>query len=337
MTNAIFAIFAAVVILRLFIPERWRKPVWMFICVVAFAQIGQKAASGVGILLVLTTVFSCLHTRVSLIRSSFFPLIYAAVLLVCNQYFKWNIPGFSYLVLASSLDLRGGEPWPGLKARAFSLFSFPKTVVGPISGARDHVDVRVPESEIFSVAFWGIMKAFIAVNLWRRYVPGLQWDQLHTYRDYAYFGLWNYVNLYLEFSGTCDVIAAAFWAFGIGCPLNFQQPYLAPTLTQFWQRWHITLSRWIKDCVYIPMGGSRVPKPQILFNLMVALLLSGAWHGLAWHYLAWGGLQGVVLCIERLIGHEQRLKRVSVGPRVGYWFVTQAVVTASWVVFFARF
>src|SRR5690606_35933448 len=125
--------------------------------------------------------------------------------------------------------------------------------------------------------------------------------------DYLWFGGWNYVNLYLEFSGACELVAAAFWLFGFGCPLNFDRPYLSLSVTEFWKRWHITLGRWIRDFVYIAMGGNRVGQVRLMFNLMMAMVLSGLWHGLRLNYLFWGALQGAFLCVERGVGLEKRI------------------------------
>src|SRR5690606_9671153 len=115
-----------------------------------------------------------------------------------NSVLKWNIPGFSYIVLASSLDIWHSQP---LKDRAFNLFSFPKTMVGPITSALDHKATPPESLVIYKVALIGVLKAFILLNLWRMAFTAPAWQDLASPVDYLWFGIWNYVNLYLEFSG----------------------------------------------------------------------------------------------------------------------------------------
>jgi alginate O-acetyltransferase complex protein AlgI len=141
------------------------------------------------------------------------------------------------------------------------------------------------------------------------------------------------MQIYFDFSGYSDIAIGCARLFGFVFPENFAMPYLATSVTDFWHRWHITLSTWLRDYLYIPLGGSRYGKIATLRNLMLTMLLGGLWHGAQWTFVAWGGLHGVLLCVERLlgIGHERTAPRGLVAmARV---VVTFLLVSLAWVLF----
>src|ERR1700719_2124903 len=105
-------------------------------------------------------------------------------------------------------------------------------------------------------------------------------------------------QLYFDFSGYSEMALGAARLFGIQLPLNFNSPYRALNVVDFWRRWHMTLSRWLRDYIYIPLGGSRRGTARLYFNLMVTLALSGLWHGAAWHFVLWGSLQGSAMVMN---------------------------------------
>jgi D-alanyl-lipoteichoic acid acyltransferase DltB (MBOAT superfamily) len=111
-------------------------------------------------------------------------------------------------------------------------------------------------------------------------------------------------ELYFDFSGYSDMALGAAALFGFRLPENFARPYLAKNLFEFWNRWHMSLSSWLRDYLYRPLGGSRVSRPRVLFNLVVVMALGGLWHGADWRFAVWGGVHGLLLCVVR-----------------GYWWV----------------
>ncbi len=146
------------------------------------------------------------------------------------------------------------------------------------------------------------------------------------------FGL----QIYFDFSGYSDIAIGCARLFGFVFPENFNLPYLATSITDFWHRWHMTLSTWLRDYLYIPLGGSRHGKLATLRNLMITMLLGGLWHGAQWTFVAWGAFHGVLLCIERVvgIGHERDTPRGVVAlVRI---VMTFALVTLAWVLFRAQ-
>jgi len=113
-------------------------------------------------------------------------------------------------------------------------------------------------------------------------------------------------QIYYDFSGYTDIARGTALLLGYELPFNFMEPYLSRNPAEFWRRWHITLSRWLRDYLYIPLGGNRVASRRVLANLLITMLLGGLWHGAAWNFLIWGGLHGVLL-----IGHRLLTRRAS--------------------------
>ncbi|MEI4262923.1 MBOAT family O-acyltransferase [Roseovarius sp. D0-M9] len=138
-------------------------------------------------------------------------------------------------------------------------------------------------------------------------------------------------QLYFDFSGYSDMAIGAARMFGIRLPLNFLSPYKATSIQDFWRRWHITLSRFLRDYLYIPLGGSRRREGRVAANLMITFLLGGLWHGAGWTFLIWGAIHGLGLVIGRVFSRAGlRL------PHVLAWALTFAVVHLSWVFFRAE-
>ena len=131
--------------------------------------------------------------------------------------------------------------------------------------------------------------------------------------------------------------------FGVDIMINFRQPYLAVNITDFWRRWHVSLSSWLKDYLYIPLGGNRKGKVRTYLNLMVTMLLGGLWHGANWTFVVWGGLHGTYLAIHKLLlrGRKPCQRMEITGPgsfistlfKVGFTF---SLVLLTWLFFRAR-
>ena len=119
----------------------------------------------------------------------------------------------------------------------------------------------------------------------------------------AWLGALAYtVQIYFDFSGYSDMAIGLARMFGFRFPENFNRPYSSVSITDFWRRWHMTLSRWFRDYVYIPLGGSRGSQSETVRNLWFVFLLTGAWHGAAWTFVLWGIYHGALLVIERVSG-----------------------------------
>jgi D-alanyl-lipoteichoic acid acyltransferase DltB (MBOAT superfamily) len=145
------------------------------------------------------------------------------------------------------------------------------------------------------------------------------------------------LQIYFDFSGYSDMAIGLALMFGIRLPVNFRSPYKALSIIDFWRRWHITLSRFLRDYLYIPLGGNRQGEQRRYLNLMLTMLLGGLWHGAGWNFLIWGGLHGLYLCVNRL-WQGRRAVAVSTGrfATIVSWSITFFAVVIAWVFFRAR-
>ncbi len=153
------------------------------------------------------------------------------------------------------------------------------------------------------------------------------------------FAIWGYaVQIYADFSGYTDIAIGIALLLGFRFPVNFRRPYTALDLQDFWRRWHITLSFWLRDYLYIPLGGNRGSEWRVSVNILVTMILGGLWHGASWTFVFWGAYHGV----GQIIGRRRRAVRTARGlpaepvdPRQRAWarFVTFQVVCLGWLFF----
>lgn len=141
------------------------------------------------------------------------------------------------------------------------------------------------------------------------------------------------LQIFFDFSGYTDIAIGVALLFGFHFPENFRRPYLSASITEFWRRWHMTLSRWLRDYIYISLGGNRRGKPRTYLNLMLTMLLGGLWHGASWNFVIWGGYHGLLLSIERMIwGRREHNGFV----RIPLTIVTFFLACVGWVFFRAK-
>ena len=140
------------------------------------------------------------------------------------------------------------------------------------------------------------------------------------------------LQIYFDFSGYSDMAIGLGWMFGIRLPINFASPYKAQSIAEFWQRWHITLSRFLRDYLYIPLGGNRRGQTRHRVNLTITMLLGGIWHGAAWTFLLWGALHGAMLVIHRVWEQSRYGARHALRPALAHALTFLCVVLA-WVPF----
>src|SRR3954449_4252840 len=145
------------------------------------------------------------------------------------------------------------------------------------------------------------------------------------------------LQIYFDFSGYSDMAVGLALLFGIRLPVNFRSPYKALSIIEFWRRWHITLSRFLRDYLYIPLGGNRLGEIRRYQNLLVTMLLGGFCHGSAWNFVIWGGLHGMYLCINHL-WHRRRGEGATRSPatKLASWAITFFAVVIAWVFFRAK-
>jgi D-alanyl-lipoteichoic acid acyltransferase DltB (MBOAT superfamily) len=144
------------------------------------------------------------------------------------------------------------------------------------------------------------------------------------------------LQIYCDFAGYTDIARGVSRLLGIELLENFNHPYFARNITDFWRRWHISLSTWLRDYLYIPLGGNRGPPWFVYRNLMLTMLLGGLWHGASWTFVVWGGIHGLALAVHKLWMGARGTTADTPGTRAGRiaaWLATLLVVCFAWVFF----
>ncbi|MBR1628622.1 MAG: MBOAT family protein, partial [Lachnospiraceae bacterium] len=149
---------------------------------------------------------------------------------------------------------------------------------------------------------WGFFKKMVIADSLAKYVD-LVFNNVGEYTGFAVVLAMVFfsIQIYCDFSGYSDIAIGTAKLLGIDLMQNFNCPYFSGSIHEFWSRWHISLSTWFRDYVYIPLGGNRVSKPRHYLNLMITFLASGLWHGASFTFVVWGGLHGVLQIIENLL------------------------------------
>jgi len=252
-----------------------------------------------------------------------------------------GISFFTFQKLSYTIDVYRGRCRSIANIIDFSMYValFPQLVAGPIVRFRDiqdQIKKRVESWDRFYAGAarfcWGLCKKVILADTCGRFADvifGLPSTMLDT--KTAWLGAIAYtLQIYLDFSAYSDMAIGLGMLFGFRFLENFNRPYSAVSLTDFWRRWHISLSRWFRDYLYIPLGGSRKGPSRTYLNLAVVFLLCGFWHGANWTFVAWGAYHGLFLVIERITG----LRRVSKNRLSGLRrLFTLVVVVCGWVIF----
>ena len=220
---------------------------------------------------------------------------------------------------------------------------FPQLVAGPIVRAREFfADLYAWEPPIpkevkrgaFLVVLGLVKKVALADNLGPivdNYFSGLQ---SHPGALSAWGAMFAFaLQIFFDFSGYTDMAIGSALLLGFHFPINFRRPYLAISITDFWRRWHISLSSWLRDYLYIPLGGNRRGRAKTYRNLLLTMLLGGLWHGANWTFLAWGVFHGALLSIERMAGIGREREAPSLALAVPRIVLTFCLVCVGWVFF----
>lgn len=246
---------------------------------------------------------------------------------------------------------RGKKPIANLvRFGVFAAF-FPSQIAGPIKRFEDF-DPQLqalpkPTGDTISDASWLIVrglfkKVALGDNLAAIVQTGFAAPSAMGTLDSWLCVLAFTWQIYFDFSGYTDIGRGSALLFGFQLPENFNLPYLARNIQDFWHRWHISLSTWLRDYLFIPLGGSRAGRFNTIRNLMITMLLGGLWHGAAWHFVLWGALQGVALAItsiwHKFAEKHAALNAVRKSPvwDAGAWLGTFVLVMIGWVVFRAE-
>jgi alginate O-acetyltransferase complex protein AlgI len=230
---------------------------------------------------------------------------------------------------------------------ALYLLLFPQLIAGPIIRYRDLADQlaeRVVTLDGFACGvrrfIIGLAKKVLIANVVAGPADamfGLPFDQLSA--GHAWLGIICYtLQIYFDFSGYSDMAIGLGRMFGFTFPENFRWPYIADSVQDFWRRWHISLSTWFRDYLYVPLGGNRVSPARTYVNLVTVFFLCGLWHGASWNFVIWGLFHGTFLVIERLVSRRRVRARAADTPvrQLALHAYTLIVVMAGWVFFRAE-
>ena len=255
-----------------------------------------------------------------------------------------GISFYTFQTLSYSLDLYYRKIQPARTFLDFALYVtfFPQLVAGPIVRSEELVgQFYEPKRATWNQFSWGIF--LLTLGLFEKTVLA---DSLlastaekvfNTGSGMLPLDAWTGVlafsgQIFFDFAGYSLCAIGIAHTLGMDLPLNFRFPYAATGFSDFWRRWHITLSTWLRDYLYIPLGGNRSGLVRTYINLMLTMLLGGLWHGAAWTFIVWGGLHGLYLSVERFMRSRKLLLRESILTALGTFFF----VNITWVFFRAE-
>ncbi|MGB0427367.1 MAG: MBOAT family O-acyltransferase [Flavobacteriales bacterium] len=252
-----------------------------------------------------------------------------------------GISFYTFQTLTYSIDVYRGlhPPLKNVQTYLVYILSFPQMIAGPIVRFNEVVNELLDRNPTYSDRIHGLFR--FSLGLFKKVmianVLGFQADEimdldpktLHSVT--AWIGILAYTfQIYFDFSAYSDMAIGLGKIMGFRFPENFNKPYISASITEFWRRWHITLGAWMKDYLYIPLGGNRVNnKARLYANLITVFLISGLWHGASWNYVLWGAIHGVFLMLDRMF-----LNRIL--HKTGKWIAvpfTFLVVVLAWVYF----
>jgi alginate O-acetyltransferase complex protein AlgI len=256
-----------------------------------------------------------------------------------------GISFYTFQSMSYTIDVYRRALAPLRSFRDFLLYIafFPQLVAGPIVRATEflpqmprvrRLHLRVVNEALFLIASGYFLKMVCADNIAgvvdRHWASGYEVGA--SAPTLVALSLLFSGQIFCDFAGYSSIARGLALLLGYRLPINFNAPYIAGSFKNFWERWHITLSSWLRDYLYVSLGGNRISRRRTYANLMLVMLLGGLWHGAAWTFVAWGALHGTALAIERALG----LHRESARPwvvRATWSVVVQVIVLVTWVLF----
>lgn len=230
---------------------------------------------------------------------------------VLNVFLPLGISFYTFETISYSIDVYRGELEPRrnfINYLGFLMF-FPKLIAGPIVRASELLPqiqglTKVLTEERFSSAInlmvWGFAKKVLLADNFAPFIEKVFANPQSHNRWMCIVAVYGYsMQVYFDFSAYSDIARGCAKLLGYDLPENFNKPYLAVSVADFWRRWHMTLSRWLRDYVYIPLGGSHKSRLLTYRNLFLTMLIGGLWHGAQWTFVFWGALNGAFLLLER--------------------------------------
>ncbi len=255
-----------------------------------------------------------------------------------------GISFFTFQTISYSIDVYRGrlEPVKNIIDFGFYVSFFPQLVAGPIVRAWEFIPQLKKRYSLSEKWFWsavwliigGLFKKIVISDYLSVNFVDRVFDAPMMYSGIELlFGAYAYaLQIYCDFSGYTDIAIGVALILGFRLPENFNRPYMATSVTSFWRRWHISLSSWLRDYLYIPLGGNRRGKFRQGINLLITMLLGGLWHGAGWLFILWGGLHGLALLIEKYLSDFIKMHRIRIPKFIGF-ILTFHFIVFTWIIF----
>jgi D-alanyl-lipoteichoic acid acyltransferase DltB (MBOAT superfamily) len=253
-----------------------------------------------------------------------------------------GISFYTFQALGYSIDVYRGGTKVERDFLTYALFVsfFPQLVAGPIERSNNLLP-QFKRQHCFNydavmagtrLMVWGYFMKLVLADRCGLYVDNIFNNlEKHNGGSYLVASLLFPFQIYGDFAGYSLIAIGAARILGFQLMENFRRPYFACTVGDFWHRWHISLSTWFKDYVYIPLGGNRVGRLHNYFNLLATFVVSGIWHGANWTFCCWGALHGLLLCIEKALGISRQ--NYTGAKKLCHWAVTFVLVCFAWILF----
>lgn len=257
-----------------------------------------------------------------------------------------GISFYTFQALSYTMDVYRRDIKPEHHFGRYALFVsfFPQLVAGPIERT-PHLLPQFSEQHFFDerrlvsgfrLMLWGFFKKIVVADRLAILVNAVYNDvESHTGAGFFIATLFFAFQIYCDFSAYSDIAIGVARMFGFDLMTNFRRPYFSQSITEFWRRWHISLSTWFRDYLYIPLGGSRCKRGRFYTNLLIVFLVSGLWHGAAWTFVIWGGMHGICMIIEHMFGLSAKMAS---RPLIRFFRmgITFGVVFLTWIFFRAN-
>nr|WP_296084787.1 MBOAT family O-acyltransferase [uncultured Blautia sp.] len=339
-------LFPAVLFIYWKLPWKYRE---LFLLVVSYFFY-IKESSRAGELLLLTTIITYLAgIAIEKGRHKKGWLIFTVA--VCMGFLiglKYSVPPvgisfYTFQTMAYVIDVYRGEVSAEKNPRSYALFVsfFPQLVAGPIERAGNLLsqlkEKHMKSREDLINGGWLMLRGFykkvvvadyLAAYVDKVYASPEKAGGIGAVLGTAFFA----IQIYCDFSGYTDIARGAARMMGIHLMENFRHPYRAVSIQDFWRRWHISLTRWFTDYVYIPLGGNRKGLVKQCRNILIIFLLSGFWHGASWNFVVWGMIHGIYMVAALVITRIRNGKSKNLHPVAG-WVMTVLLVNVAWVFF----
>lgn len=271
-----------------------------------------------------------------------------------------GISFYTFQTISYTVDIYRGHLKPSKSLREFALFVsfFPQLVAGPIVRAKVFLpqlrevinnqnvgnklrQIRIERSNLklgVTLMTFGFLKKMFFADGLNPFVSSILDSPIGLDSFTIFLGTIAYgIQIYCDFSGYSDIAIGAALIIGIKLPKNFNKPYFANSFSDFWKRWHISLSTWLRDYLYIPLGGNRKSSGRIYFNILTVMVIGGLWHGASWNFVIWGILHGSYLVLEKLLENKlpvpvRKFFKSTIGKIISV-LITQYFVFLAWIPF----